>query len=192
MSQSCNSEDKGLIYFYCDRNESNRRDPTTVFRSLVRQLSARVPTTSLPFCVVEEYERKQDKGFSSGALSIEESKSLFRQLAEPLSSLSIVIDALDECEVDSRIQLVNLLIEEADRPLKAIKVFFTSRDDRDIKQRLESSPNLKINASHNQGDIATYVRDRVGKASPSWWEGHVDKDLKERICDTLIEKCDDM
>ena len=146
----------------------------------------------MPLCVVEEFERKQHKGFSSGTLSIEESKSLFRQLTKPLSSLSIIIDALDECEVESRIQLVNLLIEEADQPSKTVKIFFTSRDDRDIKQRLESSPNLKINASHNQGDIATYIRDRIRKASPSWWKGNVDEDLREHMCDTLIEKCDDM
>ena len=192
LSEKDGSEDIGLIYFYCDRNQSDRGDVAAIFANFVRQLTSNANSLSTASFIVDLYDQKQKDGFPSGSLSIEESTKLFSQLAIVLPKLYVVVDALDECSRDSRLQLVNLLSAEISRSSNIIKVFLTSRPDKDIKDRLRLGPNHEISSSDNQEDITAYIQDQIYNESPSWWVGHVDEDLKRHICQVLISRCQGM
>ena len=183
---------EALLYFYCDRSDSARRDPTTIFQSLVRQLSFRLANSTLPSSVVDLYEIKRREGFASDQLTIEESVNLFRSLSVLLTELTIVIDALDECYLSSRLQIVEILSNEIARSTSRLKIFISSRPDRDIKHRFAAELKLEINVSQNFSDIVTYIHWRVHEKKPLSWGDQVDRNLEEHICQKLIDQCQGM
>lgn len=182
----------GLVYFYCDRNQPTHRDPTSILSSFVRQLSASAGDAALPTCVADVYRSKQSNAFPSGSLTFEESSIILGQLADALSTLTVVLDALDECEQDSRMQLVKLFSEQIARSSKPIKIFMSSRPDRDIKDRLKSEPNLEIDALSNHDDIAKYAKEQIEENCPSSWQRSVGHDLRDRIYQVLLDQCEGM
>ena len=70
---------------------------------------------------------------------------------------TLVIDAMDECDPQSRSELVNalkLFMKESKKPMK---IFISSRPDRVLENELGSIPNVGIQASDNQEDIKKYI-----------------------------------
>ena len=185
------SPSENFVYFYCDRNQADRRDPKQILSSFVQQLSA---TTSdkLPSCVTGLYHDKQGRGFASGGLSIEESVSLFSQLTTSLSALTIIIDALDECDPESRLQLLEMLSDETRRRSRVVKIFVSSRPDQDIRNHLSLDLNLEIDAVQNSNDIATHIKDQIRNHYPSKWQGRVNEGLREIISEALINQSQGM
>jgi hypothetical protein len=68
-----------------------------------------------------------------------------------------VLDALDECSGDSRMELVDLLHQLLSVAARPVKVFGPGRFDRDIRDRLHSGPNVGVRATDNRDDIARFV-----------------------------------
>lgn len=66
-----------VIYCYCNRNEPDRRDPTTIMQVLVKQLSVVLP--GLPKPVVAEYDKRSKSG---GSLEFQESNDLLVSLLD--------------------------------------------------------------------------------------------------------------
>ncbi len=102
---------------------------------------------------------------------------------------TIVLDALDECDPGSRRELVDtieFLLRKSDKPLK---VFISSRPDRDIRNRFLEKPNIDIQARHNESDIRKFVNEEIVKH-----DGWVDMPLplREDIIRVLLEKSDGM
>ena len=137
------------------------------------------------------YEEREKKGFASNKLRLEESLSLFSQLAATRSKLTIIIDALDECELESRISLVDMFIKDIAKVCPSIKILISSRPDRDIKDYFQSGLNLEINVSRNFDDITRFIQDQLQK-TPSKWQGQVDDILTDRIYQTLTNQCQGM
>jgi len=74
-----------------------------------------------------------------------------------------VLDALDECEPDPRdrlVETIEFLLANSKRP---VKVFISSRPDRDIRNRFLNKPNIEIQARHNEEDIRRFVDERIVK-----------------------------
>ena len=107
-------------------------------------------------------------------------------------NLTIILDALDECDPDSRLQLVDILSEGIMKSSGRLKLFISSRPDRDIKVRLKSESKLEIDVSKNYDDIAIYVRQQIRDKKPASWQSQVKIDLEEQICRTLIDQCQGM
>jgi len=72
-----------------------------------------------------------------------------------------------------------------------VKIFISSRPDRDIKRRFERGPNVDIKATDNRGDIAKFVDDKLNN-SPEDWRNSINPDLKREICETLVDKSEGM
>jgi hypothetical protein len=141
--------DKGLkrdgepvAYFYCVRSsaEPQRADPAELLRNLVLQFSSRKPDT-LPEQVVEKYNELQEVGLGARKVNLEESTKLIVQLIKPYASVSIVIDGLDECEPSAMPNIFGKLNEILENSPGVIKVFLSSRNDRNIACWLEDAPN---------------------------------------------------
>ncbi len=186
--QQLSCANDGLAYFYCDRNQSERRDPELILTSFVRQLSTFQSSDSeIPKSIIQVYNSKKETAFASGKLKVEESQAILAELCKMYDQVSLVLDALDECDIITRSNLIDILDKLINKSPKPVKVFMSSRRDRDIKNRFENGLNLEVRATDNQKDIEKFVRDKVFN-SPVHWQEDLSYELKEHICDSLVMK----
>jgi hypothetical protein len=182
-----------VVYFYCNRNEEQRGDPTAIMQAMVKQLSILLPESTesygLPKSVVAKYDERVKEGFSSGPLGFKECQDLIVSLLDTSPKTTIVIDALDECDPTKRCQFLEALETIATTSQKLVKIFISSRDDDDIVLRLRNMPNLYIEATDNQGDIEHFVRREINLSiqKSRLLRGSVPDELRRRVVDTLIE-----
>ena len=187
-------QEEALAYFYCDRNQADRQSPEEVMRSFVRQLSTPRDSDMIPSCIDKCYAGKEKPGFAASSLTFKESCALVRELVTMYTKVTLVLDALDECDRSTR----HHLIREIDNLISGstscvIKVFISSRPDRDIQYRFQVGPNVCISATDNAEDIRKFIDNTIDN-SPQYWLAMVTSapGLREEIVSTLHEKADGM
>ena len=137
---------EALAYFYCDRNQADRQSPEQVMKSFVRQLSTPRDSDMIPSCIEKRYAEKEKPGFASSSLTFQECSVLVRELAAMYTKITLVLDALDECDSLTRHDLITEIDDLVSGSTSCvIKVFISSRPDRDIKYRCQVGPNVCIN-----------------------------------------------
>jgi len=147
------------VYFYCTRSaaEPERSEPDVVLASILRQLSCVEPGKALLPPVVEKYKR-HGEGFKSRGPRLEDSLDLVKTLTEAYGVTTIIVDALDECNPETRQSLLDAFEEILQESAGLVKIFVSSRDDQDIVLQFRNSPNFDITPSRNTKDIENYVR----------------------------------
>lgn len=178
-----------VVYFYCNRNEPQRRDPTTIVQALVKQMSVVFP--GLPMPVVAKYDKRVTDGLASGSLSFQESLDLFVLLLEIYPQTTIIIDALDESDPIERWRLLEALTTMM-HSSSLVKIFISSRDDIDIKLKLERVPNLYIEAQDNGEDIKRFIYREMTEPVKNRRLFHLPVELKKQIVSTLVLKANGM
>ena len=184
------------IYFYCTRNpaEPERASPDTILRSLVRQLACSTSDGPILEPVRELYKSREQNGFAAGPLTLEESSGLIIQLSQDRPLTTIVIDALDECDLSSRGDLLDALSRILQDSCGLVKILISSRADADIFCHFSECLSLRIEASQNQDDIEHYidfeVEDLIKRKKLLY--GNVSKGLKQTIQTVLREQAQGM
>ena len=175
-------KDEGFAFFYCNRNEEERRNPLSVLRSIVRQLStAPCKSEQLRTRLRELYREMKEKGSD---LTFAVCKEQLLESVNLYSRTTLVLDALDECEPNSRAELMKTLETLLYDPRQSVKVFVSSRPDRDIRARFIDRPNLEIQATYNENDIRKYVNEEIIKHQ-SW--KYMPQLLKGDIVQVLLD-----
>ena len=186
---------QGLAFFYCNRNEAEREraKPEGVLRSIVRQLSISGPHARLSKFVAEKYTERERKHFVDGPLRLDECVDLIINLTEQYTSTTIIIDALDECDVTTRHSLLAALSSIMQHG-SLTKILVSSREDKDITLQLQELPNLYIKASDNAKDIDRYVHFKVEQAVADrrLLDGDVSTETVQHINHTLTRKAQGM
>lgn len=185
---SKNPKDEGFAFFYCDKNETRRSQPLSILQSIVRQLSTTAKNPeSTQVKLRDLYSQCRSEGTN---FSLELCKEQIRASLDIYEQTTIVIDAMDECDPDSRDELLDALnsfiVEPNSRP---VKIFISSRPDPDIENQLENTPNVGINANDNKSDIHKYLSaemEKLAKKAPFFGR------LKSKIIDALLERCQGM
>ena len=105
------------------------------------------------------------------------------------SPATIVLDALDECQPQTRWQLLRALDRIVFNSDNLVKVFVSSRDDVDIVQSFEHAPSIRIAAADNYDDIERFVRSEVAQAASQkrLLHGQVSTALEEHIVSQLLK-----
>ncbi|KAK4235733.1 hypothetical protein C8A03DRAFT_17559, partial [Achaetomium macrosporum] len=172
---------EGFAFFYCNRHETDRRKPLSILRSYVCQLSTVASTPGEMRGKLRNLYR--ETRLRGSHLTLEACKEQLLESVNLYPRTTLVLDALDECEPDTRSCLVDtleFLLQRSERPLK---IFISSRPDGDIRDRFLSRPNIEIQATDNQDDITKFVNEEIikrrrwGKLSPA---------LREDIVKTLL------
>jgi hypothetical protein len=96
-------------------------------------------------------------------LTLQECKEQIRASFNAYQSTTVLVDALDEIEQDSRYDLVTTLNTLASEFEGHIKIFLSSRPDLRIESMFPTCSKITIEASNNEGDIKTYLNARVDK-----------------------------
>ena len=146
-------------YFYCSRNpaEPGRSDPKEILASIARQLSCLGPGLPLLQPTVAEYTKREKEAFAYKSLRLQESRDLILQLAKHYPVVTIIVDALDECNPPTLSKLLNAMESILKGSSSLIKILVTSRDDKEIVYKLQAYPNLELSSNRNSGDIARFV-----------------------------------
>lgn len=185
---------EALAYFYCKRDENGSSDPEVLLRTVVKQLSHARVGSSLQEPVLNFYRSRKHEDFASGPLRFEESVDLIISLVNLYPQTTLIIDALDECDMGKRGNLLTALTRILGSSAKLVKVFVSSRDDDDIKYNLQKVPNVYINAKDNTADIDRFVNFEIAKSieDGKLLRGRVPEGLKQHIISTLTKGANGM
>lgn len=184
--QAISGGSEAVAYFYCERDQAG--DPDEIMRTIVKQLSLRAGSP-LPQPVIDAYENRKAGGFASGSLRLEESFKLISSLIEQYSHTTIVIDALDECDVGKRSNFVKVLRRLIGfSPSAPVKIFISSRNDEDIVYQLEKVPNIAIRPKDNFRDIKRFVDSEVSNciSNGKLLRGKASETLKRAMIHKLV------
>ena len=181
-----------LAYFYCSRDtaEPKRADPCSILRTLVKQLSYVTVGGSLlePTLVKSEQcvEQAALHGLSPTTLNAEECFLLIRELTL-LTPLTIVIDAVDECDPIERHILFKTIENVVSQSRNVVKIFLSGRQEDDVIARFGNNINLEVTDRRNSGDLCKFVESRVHETIQ---QGRLIRDLddprfEQRVIDAL-------
>ncbi|KAJ9129512.1 Velvet factor, partial [Pleurostoma richardsiae] len=173
-------------YFYCSRNpaEPKRSDPESILASIARQLSCLKPGLPLLQPTIAIYRAHEEEGFAAESLRLQEIRTLIMQLSEHYPTITIILDALDECNPSTRECLISAMESILQESPCLIKIFVSSRDDQDIVYKLRQYPNLDLSSDRNSGDIAKLVEwetSRLIKAGTMLRFSTKRQELKQKI-----------
>jgi len=159
-----------LLYFFCDDKDNRRNSAVMIVRGLLYQLVCQRPNLMKP--LREEYEKQKDQLFSSpNAL-----QSLWRILEDVLRQCSgitawLVVDALDECEPQSREILLKRVKSRVNdqrdgaggNPTIREKWVLTSRNDPTIRECLHGTADICLESKSRQvaADVEKFIEARV-------------------------------
>ncbi|KAF8537917.1 hypothetical protein BDD12DRAFT_911128 [Trichophaea hybrida] len=185
---------EALAYFYCDRNQTDRQSYEQIMRSFVRQLSTPWGGDTIPSCIDNSYTQKEKPGFASGSFTFQECCVLVPELLKSYKKVTLILDALDECDRSTRHHLINELNKLVnDSSSCIIKILISSRPDKDIKHRFHVVPNISIGATDNHDDIKKFITNSIDSSPPDWRDEVTSTPgLQEDIINTLQEKADGM
>ncbi|KAJ5963671.1 Aldehyde dehydrogenase C-terminal [Penicillium vulpinum] len=182
---------EGVGYFFCKKDEKDRRESLPVLRSLVRQLAApKNSTKSVRKSLRDAREKATDRASRLG------SSECHRQLVESFKLYStsvIILDAFDEIlddELDILIEALDDAIAET-KDKGRVKLFVASRPEKNIGAKYGSNSTIIIQAQDNKKDIEKFViheMEKFGKKHPN---SDVNS-MKDTIIRVILDKCENM
>lgn len=180
--------DGGFAYFYCSRSDPVRRETKHILRSYISQL-ARVPNypTMMEKNIYALYlkAKKEKRGFST-----DECEMALMELINFYPRTTLILDALDECEMDTREALARIFRNLVDKGEGTVKVFIASRKETDIEEYLGSQRLVEISTTDNKDDIEKYIEVEMAKVGGLWRA--VSTEVKEQVKKMIGEKSDGM
>ena len=146
--------------------------------------------------LVSVFEEAQSTGFNATSIDAPRTESLFRRALPATNTTYVVIDALDECEAAERKELVMALKHHTALKDHVLKVFVTSRDEKDLARMLSGTSNFRINADDTAIDIQRFVEiqveEYINNGEILGGKGNVTPELRQDLVDTLVGKADGM
>jgi hypothetical protein len=175
-----------LAYFYCYRAEDLRRDPESILNAVIQQL-VQIDDKSVLKLVVNIYTDRKKRGQKASRLTLQESQELLIKITDIYSQTTICLDALDEVDRDSRINLLKSLKLVMDNSKSLVKIFATSRNDLDILHQFSMFPKIDVQPDDHADDIDRFVQSEVKSAidNAQLLDGIVNNTLQDKICDIL-------
>ena len=138
------SDTSSTAFFYCARStaEPERAKPADIMGALLRQLAGSKRDLPIKMPVAKEYETRRRKAEEDCStlkkLTVQDCTRLIVELTKDQPA-TIILDALDECEENTRHELLEAFDEIVCNSAEVVKVLVSSRDDIDIVSRLQHS-----------------------------------------------------
>jgi hypothetical protein len=156
LLRSEHEAERPVVFIYCSYKRQNEQSIKHVLSTLLRQvvdIQEVVPSAVQEFCKAHARKRTTP--------STQELEQVLRDVTKDFRRMTILIDALDECEARTCRSLLSTI--EGLRTQCKIRFLATSRPLPDIQSHpaLLSKPSLEVRASDN--DVELYVRSRVSE-----------------------------
>ena len=183
---------QGFARYCCLRDEPQRLKPEIIMSTLVKQLASK--TSSGPFhkAVIGEYEER--KKLSPGVtrkLDFKDSYELAKTICDSYAQSLIFIDGLDELDQASSSQLLGALHKLATQSSSLVKIFITSRPDRDIVTTLTGIPTMVIDLAsckEHGNDMQLIVEERVTKVMEKLFNAAAFPEFRSQITEIVLKR----
>ena len=154
-------------------------------KSIVKQLASESANKPIRRALVREYKSRVAKygdDTQPRRLALKDSVKLIIAITED-TPVTIVIDALDECDTTERWALLCALQDIVQKSKQLVKVFASSREDGDIIAHMSDVPSVIIRASDNGEDVRKFVEAEVDRmiTSKRLLHGRVSDNLRNKI-----------
>ncbi|KAL7942840.1 hypothetical protein V8C42DRAFT_330528 [Trichoderma barbatum] len=151
--------DEGFAFFYCNRSGPSMQDPIIVLRSFVRQLAGKAfdEPDVIQSSLVQKCQAAKREGRDLG---YKDCKDLILESLNLYSKTTIILDALDESDI-STYNLCTILIEMMENSRKPVKIFISTRPDREYLNAFGDKCIITVDASNQQGDIDRFLTEKL-------------------------------
>jgi hypothetical protein len=145
-----------LLYFFFRHSDINKETPLVAVRALTHQLlHAPGAAESIPF--LESLVHQMDSGGQARVVGLRALWNTFSDYCSKQPSVTIVLDALDECSAVA--QLLPRLLKLAQ--CSAVKVLLTGRREADLVRELKGMACLNIGPDEVRDDIEAFTTHTV-------------------------------
>jgi hypothetical protein len=192
-------ESNPVFYFYCQRNETTRQwqDTEQILRTIVWQLACLKPSADVPDHLQKEYRKTLIGG---GKLALGDSAELITKLIGSYPSITLVIDALDDCNPDKVWTFLQELIKIVKISPCPVKILVSSLESNRYYQRMANHSDLKdsrfldVRTDENSSEIETFVHSAVENSirTESLCISKGSEDLKQQVIRALIDGAEGM
>ena len=138
-----------MVYLFCEYGDHERFSPRNVIGSIAYQLAMQQSTPAQ-----ELYPGGACSKRLENIYSVEQCRTLLAALMEIFPSVTLVIDALDECPEAT----TDFLLEELNTYRPKMRILVTTRF---LYARRFSERDLKMEIRADKRDIHAYVRERI-------------------------------
>ncbi|GFN18713.1 hypothetical protein AtubIFM55763_007650 [Aspergillus tubingensis] len=183
---------EGLAFYYCERRGQSFQLSGDVIRSLLRQLACppekESPSIKIRKDVQSLFAKMKDQETEP---DIETCTQYLRQSVDQYSRITVVLDALDECDKESRHELfkiISLLLTQSEY---SVRVFVSARPEPDIMACFEGFPVIYTDNPGVEKDIRSFIRNRITYLWDNKWTS-ISKEVQTETIDTLTEKSNGM
>ncbi len=146
-----------VLYFFCKNTDVDKNTPTTVVRSLLYQLYKSVKDRKARQSLNEDLGLALDSSGQQKAVNFTVLWQLFSTHITSLDPVTIILDALDECQ-DPK-QLIEGLKKLSE--IESITVIVTSRKEMHLHNELKYVSSIEITPEDIDADIAAFVEAKV-------------------------------
>jgi hypothetical protein len=151
FSRSRDGPDISVAFLYCNFNRSAEQSIEDLLGSIARQLLQQV--ASVPSSLADLYEKVGNRRKPY----LEEIYSALETAARLLPRAFIVVDALDECQRESRSHFLRRILElQANH---GVNLFMTSRPITEILSHFHKDATVEIKA--HESDLRLYLESRM-------------------------------
>lgn len=141
----------GSAFLYCHFDEPETTHGPAILRSILVQLiSQRMDKAEI---ILKQFERRMNLG-QDVPHDMDDLVQKILQVAAFFDKVTVVLDALDECELQVREKLISRLVKLPVDSNGRIKLLLSSRPELDIKELLLSEPEEKYRNSVDSIDLA--------------------------------------
>jgi len=185
-----------LAFIYCSNDRADRgreevfsrADPEEMLRSIVSQLATRRQDRWVAPALEAKYDNFGPVSDKQRVLSYSDCVDIIVALTADVD-ITIVIDALDECDHGKCLQLIGKLKiitqrTSVDQSLNPIKIFIATRSFTATEDDLESAHSLEVTVENNCEDVKKFIEATLDERSKDLLGGTASTQLKVEIRDT--------
>ncbi|GLA12779.1 hypothetical protein AnigIFM62618_008735 [Aspergillus niger] len=174
--------------------EPERSDAREILRSLLKQVSLIEGDKTIRLPSVEAYQERRAEASHTGErpapLTVEECTELMCEIGRA-TPLTIVIDALDECNPQQRGIIIHALEEIRRQCRDVVKIFVSSRHEADIAAHFNGGEVSEVTASANEKDLNRFIGIQVESFVQRWSTIHEEpipllQQLEKEIREALV------
>jgi Cdc6-like AAA superfamily ATPase len=180
LVQSTQSSSIGVAYVYCNYKSQPDQDASSMLAAIVKQLVQSRPMMAEP--VIRLYKQHASR---STKPSHEEILNTFRQVVAKFATVFIVVDALDECQDNTR-RLFLARLQELQAG-QDIRFLATSRFIPEIEAAFRETEKLEVRA--NSEDVRRFVAGQMYRLP-----GFIQRDpsLQDMVEEKIVESAGGM
>ena len=177
-----------VAFFYCDFKDAATQDPLNILGSLARQIARQNEDA------FKKLQRLYNKHFPDNQMTIEyepeELRELVIDMTSTFDSTLFLVDALDECGNNTTFVVELLASLNNDGNMNDVKTLFLSRDEQDIRDRLNDYRQISIAATSS--DLKLYVAVEIENRTRKKLLRLKDPSLKEHVMERLVSGAEGM